>query len=153
MIIRQIRETDLSALSILMDFYTLKPEQAIHNGERQRMQEQGFLLGEYSIEKMRNDISKIFFVAEEEGRIIGYTRVDDGMDLEYQNFDYRGLVDWKSEEYKKKFYEKPQYIIGGLLVAKECGRRGIAGQFLQKVCEKLEQKKRKEYLLLYQLLL
>jgi len=143
MLIRQIIESDLSALSALMDRYTLKPEQIKQPQEVARMQKQGFLLGEYSLDKMRQDLNKIFLVAEEQGKVIGYTRIDEQIDPEFRKFDEQGLVDWDNDTYKQKFYESQHYVVGGLLVAKEFGRRGIASAFLQKVCELLKQRKAK----------
>lgn len=101
--------------------------------DKWKCQKQGFLLGEYTSDQFRKDVtSNLFAVAELSGKIIGYIRIDN----EHEYKDNETKV-WFSSDCKKEYFEDHHAEIGALAVDTTYKRTGIASALLGYVEEDL----------------
>jgi GNAT superfamily N-acetyltransferase len=90
------------------------------------IEKNGFLIpSEYTEEEFFTDLTKVFFVNEDHGKINAFIRIDDVQELRKAT-----ETDWIKHDLKEIYFSFPHACIGGIAVLPERAHSGIASQML-----------------------
>jgi len=97
--IRNAKETDYKGISLLRKDIVLSSQ--TNPSQFNKLEDAGFVIGEYTREEFLHDLNKIFLVAEVKQRIAGYVILSD--EKEFFDNDYKI---WLDKKYKVEYFGK-----------------------------------------------
>ena len=102
-----------------------------------KMQKAGFLLKtpSYTPEEFQIDLDKIFLVYEDNGKAVGFIRID-----EIQEIDRTAKAWWNMPEIQDAYFSLPHADIGGIAVLPEVANRGVATDLLNRAIDEIRNK-------------
>src|ERR1035437_6868928 len=116
--LREARISDFAAIAQIKEAVMLDPEKLADPEYRVRLQARGFLLPLPLIaDEFHDDVGQ-YTVFEHEGKVIGYSLVDDGQEL-----DAKMKVFWLYQGLQEQYLAKPHADLRGISVSPETGRR------------------------------
>jgi len=139
--LRQVKLEDFAQIEKIRSKHKLNPSLLKTKEDAQHFSKSGFLLGEYPITDFINDLNKIFIVAEEDSKILGYIRIDDFLDKDFIELDIGNKIIWKEVKYKKHYYIEPHYELGAILVDESCRGKNVGGSLLEDAIKRIQEKK------------
>jgi N-acetylglutamate synthase-like GNAT family acetyltransferase len=140
MYIRQAKEKDLPELIELINSHVLLPNRINDHSYISSLKQTGFLVGQVTLNELLKDLHKVFLIVKEQRHIIGYIRIDEEIDGVFMDLDTKNLIEWVHKDFKKKYYFKNHFEVGGILVLTDYGRRNIGHDLLHKALVELKYK-------------
>lgn len=125
--IRQATIHDYEGVKKIREALGLKRENLTDEEYRFSVQKNGFLLfSDLDKKEFEEDLEKTYLVAEEEGKIIGYIRIDTEQELKDESH-----ATWIREDVKPFYFSHPHADIGGIAVLPGNSHKGIGSQLLE----------------------
>lgn len=134
--IRQATKQDFEEIYKIRQSLGLKRENLTDTEYRRSIEKNGFLLfSELERTEFENDLEKIFLVAEEEGKIVGYIRIDTEQELKDESH-----ATWIRADVKPFYSSHPHADIGGIAVLPGNSHKGIGSCLLEAAEDEVRKK-------------
>ena len=133
--IRQVKNEDFQSIKRLQKPLVLDVNRLDDDTYRWQIQENGFLVGEYTEADFKKDLNKIFLVYEISTLASGYIRIDEKQ--EYQDNEKKV---WLRQDLKTIYYTSPHAEIGALAVSQENRGKGVATELLNEAVNQVKGK-------------
>ena len=125
--IRQAELADFDAIVHIRESVALDVDRLDDTDYRVQIQRDGFLLPTgLSIERFQAEFYQTCSVAEREGQVVGYVRLQEDQDM-----PPGAEVSWMRPDLKDAYYANPHAGIYGIAVLPEAKQHGVATEMLQ----------------------
>lgn len=134
--IRKATASDFEQIKHIKDELAINLSKLGDSAYHYTIQTRGFLIpGDYTKTDHSVDIKKIFFVCEDDSKILGYLRVDE----EHEMSDDSGTY-WYKPEFNDIYFSSPHACVGGVGVLPEAEGKGIGTKLLQAAITEVKNK-------------